>query len=583
MSASTFRRAAVGFALSAGFLTPFGVALARQPITVTAPFEVSESQAGNYLSAYVADAIRDTLAAATYFREVLRRDPNNKDLLEHAFVASLSNGNFRQAYSYARRLLSSDRANGLAELVLSLEAFQGQHFDAACDHLKKAGSGRQRDVTAVLLTAWSYLGSGQPKQALDLIDKSGDRRLASLLDYHAGLIADLAGNSAEARKRLNAAYQAEKTSLRVVDAWGRFLARHGEADAARTVYQDFDKLLPRHPVVTTALADLASGKPLARLVSTPVEGAGEVLYGLGSIGSQDNDGGLLALIYLRMALALAPGNSMAIITLADVYERAKQGERAIEAYELVPETSPLRINADVQSSLILETLGRSDEALKHLNAIVKDHPKDVDALTALGNLQRSRKQYSDAVATYNRVIDEIQPARQGDWTLYYFRGIANERAKHWPPAEADFRKALELQPDQPLVLNYLGYSWVDKGLNLDEAFQKLRRAVELRPTDGYIIDSLGWAHYKLGHYDDALRELERAIQYKPGDPVINDHLGDAYWRAGRQLEAHFQWNHARDLNPDPEDLPLILKKIEHGLDDGARPAAAGADPAQNGG
>ena len=179
---------------------------------------------------------------------------------------------------------------------------------------------------------------------------------------------------------------------------------------------------------------------------------------------------------------------------------------------------------------------------------------------------------------------------KSDWTLYYFRGIAYERSKQWPLAEADFRKALELYPDQPLVLNYLGYSWVDQGINLDEGLRLLRRAVELRPEDGYIIDSLGWANFRLGRFEEAVRDLERAIESKPGDPVINDHLGDAYWRVGRKLEAHFQWNHARDLKPEPEDMERILQKIEQGLPDvpkatdAPKPADAGKpDPGKNGG
>jgi Flp pilus assembly protein TadD len=178
-------------------------------------------------------------------------------------------------------------------------------------------------------------------------------------------------------------------------------------------------------------------------------------------------------------------------------------------------------------------------------------------------------------------------ARRTNWTLVDFRGICFERSKQWPKAEADFKKALELYPDQPQVLNYLGYSWVDQGVNLDEAFKMLRRAVDLRPNDGYIVDSLGWAHYKLGHYQEATEALEKAIDLKPADPVVNDHLGDAYWRVNRRTEAHFQWNHARDMKPEPEDLPKILDKIEHGLPDepsAAAPAPAAAPSAtQNGG
>src|SRR5690606_33991930 len=151
--------------------------------------------------------------------------------------------------------------------------------------------------------------------------------------------------------------------------------------------------------------------------------------------------------------------------------------------------------------------------------------------------------------------DEPQPHQ---WTLFYFRGIAYERAKQWDKAEADLLQALALFPEQPHVLNYLGYSWVDQGMHLDEAMDMIARAVELRPNDGYIVDSLGWAHYRLGNYEEAVRELERAVELRPEDPVINDHLGDAYWKVGRRLEARFQWAHARDLDPEPDALEEIL-------------------------
>ena len=129
--------------------------------------------------------------------------------------------------------------------------------------------------------------------------------------------------------------------------------------------------------------------------------------------------------------------------------------------------------------------------------------------------------------------------------MFYFRGICYERSKQWPQAEADLKKALQLYPDQPLVLNYLGYSWIDQGVNLDEGMNMIRRAVEQRPDDGYIVNSLGWANFRIGNYDEAVKELERAVELKPDDPTINDHLGDAYWRVGRVLEARFQWSHAK--------------------------------------
>ncbi len=204
---------------------------------------------------------------------------------------------------------------------------------------------------------------------------------------------------------------------------------------------------------------------------------------------------------------------------------------------------------------------RTAEAEAAFKQAIADDPNDIQTYLSYGNMLRGHERFAEAGDAYSKAIALIPTPGSVDWSLFYFRGIAYERTKQWPKAEADFRKALELSPDQPLVLNYLGYSWVDKGLNLDEALKMIKKAVELRPSDGYIVDSLGWAYYQLRQYDKAVGELEHAIDLRPDDPVINDHLGDAYWKAGRQLEAQFQWRHARDFGAEGDTLQLILKKI----------------------
>lgn len=582
------RRAARGIATLClgGFFLAGSLASAeartRENLAIAAPFEVGESPSGNYLAALVAGEEHDTVAAATFFREALRFDPRNPNLIERTFVAAVSNGNMQDAFGLADRQLAHDPNNNLARLTLGIKAIKAKHFAAARAYFTKAGSGQQRDITATLLTAWTYAGSGDTSRAIALVDKLHGENFVVFRDYHAALIADVANDSKEALKRIKAAYAADKNTLRLVDAYARMMARHGDRDEAIRAYEAFDQILPNHPIVTVALASLKSGKPLEPLVKDGVQGAAEVLYGLGAAGGQQDDE-LAAMIYLRLALYLTPRNSLAVITLGDLCEHAKQNEQAIDVYGMVPEDDPLRTTADIQTGQILEALDRPDEAAKYLKRIVDENPKNVDALSALGNLQRAHKQYAEAIETYSRALAGKPKPEKTDWPIYYFRGISYEREKKWPEAEADLLQALALYPDQPLVLNYLGYSWADQGINLDEAFNMLRRAVELRPTDGYIVDSLGWANYKLGRNDEAVKQLERAIDLKPSDPVINDHLGDAYWRAGRKLEAHFQWNHARDLDPEPEDKVKILQKIEHGLDDEPRPAAAEAEAKKNGG
>jgi Flp pilus assembly protein TadD len=255
----------------------------------------------------------------------------------------------------------------------------------------------------------------------------------------------------------------------------------------------------------------------------------------------------------------------------------RKPELAIKTYERVPATSPLSQHARVQRALNLDQLERTDEAIAELERIVDSAASDREAIMALGNVLRGRKKFAECANVYSKAIDGIARPDKTDWVVFYFRGICYERSKQWPKAEVDMKKALELSPDQPLVLNYLGYSWVDQGVNLEEGMRMIRRAVEQRPDDGYIVDSLGWAYYRMGNFENAVKYLEQAVELKPEDPTINDHLGDAYWRVGRYLEARFQWTHARDLKPEPEDLVKILEKLKSGRLPDDPPSTTSAD------
>jgi Flp pilus assembly protein TadD len=265
---------------------------------------------------------------------------------------------------------------------------------------------------------------------------------------------------------------------------------------------------------------------------------------------------------------------MALLSLADLYEGVKKPELAIKIYERVPAASPMRRNAEIQRALDLDSLDRTDEAKAILEKLVAENSTDLEAVTALGNVQRGRKQFAECADAYSKGIDSIKTSEKPNWVIYYFRGICFERSKQWPKAELDMKTALELSPDQPLVLNYLGYSWIDQGVHLDDGMKMIQRAVEQRADDGYIVDSLGWAYYRIGNYEEAVKHLERAVELKPEDPTINDHLGDAYFRIGRVLEARFQWSHARDLKPEAEDLPKIEDKLKTGVLEEPSSAAA---------
>lgn len=544
----------------------FVALLSAMPASAREP-EPGQTLTGNYLAAIMAGAASDTAAASAYFREVMRRDPRNHEVAGRAFVATLSNGDMDEAFRIAEQIIKREQSNGLARLALAVKAIKQGQYATARTHLSRGKMAQASDVTGTLLSAWTHVGAGNTPKALETVGTLNNQALALFRDYHSALILDLAGRTDEALKRMQSAYDGDKNTLRLVETYASIVSRTpGGREKALAAYKAFDALLPRHPIVMAAIKNIEDGKPVPRIVSSAADGAAEVLYGLGSANPRRGQE-LVPMIYLRLAVFLRGDHPLAIVSLADIYDRLKQYDRAIDVYELMPKDSPLRPNADLQIGLTLETLERKDEAQAHLEEILKTRPEDPEALLALGNLHRTRKEYQKASEYYSKVLGLSGKDERGSWSTYYYRGVTYERMKQWPQAEADFKKALELFPDQPSVLNYLGYSWVDRGLNLEEAFRMLRKAVELRPTDGYIVDSLGWAFYRLGKYEDALRELERAVELRPADPTINDHLGDVYWKIGRKLEAGFQWNHARDLKPEEEDLPRILKKIELGLDE----------------
>src|SRR5579871_4328298 len=534
--------------------------------------------AGSYLAARHASVERDAASAAAFYRSALRTDPKNNELLDRAFISSVAEGDIEEAVKLADRILAVDKSNRVARLVVGVQDLKQKKWAAAQLNINQSIRGPITDLVATLLSAWAAYGGGDAKGAVASIDKlTGPEWYPLFKDLHAGMIDELAGKEKDAGMRFERAYKLDDSMLRVADSYARWLSRNKDDKAAEAIYEAFDKKLARHPLVEEGLRDTRAGKKLPPLVDSAQAGAAEALYGIGATltrrGGED-----LALVYLQLALYLVPNHPLALLSLADLYESVKKPQMAIKIYERVPASSPLKRNAQIQLAIDLDAADRTDEAIKILKTVTTDDPKDIEAVMALGNIERGRKKFADCAVTYAHGIDILpQATDKNTWVYYYYRGICEERAKQWNKAEADMRKALELQPEQPHVLNYLGYSWIDQGINLDEGMKMIKRAVDQRPDDGYIVDSLGWAYYRIGNYEEAVKNLERAIDLKPEDPTINDHLGDAYWRVGRTLEAKFQWAHARDLKPEPEDLPKIEAKIENGMPDDATSSAASAD------
>ncbi len=571
--------------------------LASQPAPDEAASRAVEvnSFSGAYLAGRVAEVDNQLADAIVYYRKALAFDPDNEPLQQSLMFALISEGRFDEALPYAEKLKTVPDVERLARLALAIDGFRKKDFAGAEQQLTFKEESDLDDLIAKVMIAWAKLGAGDKEAAMAAIDElSGPDWYGLFVSYSKALIAEEAGLKTEAK----AAYQqvVEDTAgggaapdawLRAAEAYAGFLARDGKKHEALTILDKADELAPGRLPLIELRNSISNGDPVARIVSTPAEGASELLLALA--GALNRSGGeSFVRLYLQYALALRPDSDAALVQLAGVAEQQQDAERAIALYERVPASSPLHRVSQLQLGLNLADLDKRDEAIARLQPLIDENPDDMRGYLALGGVYSSKEDYANAAKVYDKAVERIESRKfvmpenaraSANWNIYYQRGIAYERLKQWPKAEPNFRKALELLPNQPQVLNYLGYSWIDMNMNLDEGMEMIRKAVELRPSDGYIVDSLGWAHYRLGEYEEAVRELERAVSLKPDDPVLNDHLGDAYWQVGRKLEATFQWAHARDMKPEPVVLAEVEKKLREGLPPPADKIVAGPPPA----
>ncbi|RCS23410.1 tetratricopeptide repeat protein [Phyllobacterium salinisoli] len=537
------------------------------------------SFAGAYLAGRVAEGDNDLNAAVAYYRQALAFDPTNQPMKQNLLIALLTDGKFKDALPLAEELKTVPEIERFSRVALAIDAISRKQYRKAGPLLMLSLQSDMDRLSTGLMSAWAIFGEGKTKDAIAAVEKLDGPEWYNLFKtYNAALMADAAGDKSAARNFYQQAIDdrsggsaAPDTYERIVEAYASFKARNGDKKGAIDLLDQATELLSGRLALREVRAKLDGGEKPKPLVSTPQQGAAEVLY---TLGTAINRGGAeaFAKLYLQMSLPLRPNDDATLFQLGDIAAKLQQPEKAIEYYGRVPKNSVYRRDAEMQLGLNLAETGKTDEAIKHLKVLLDQDKTDIRSYLALGGVYAQKKDFRNAAITYDDAVKTIGTPTRDDWAVFYQRGIAYERLKEWDKAEPSFREALKLYPDQPQVLNYLGYSWVDMNANLEEALGMIRKAVELRPQDGYIVDSLGWAYYRLGRYDEAVTELEKAVKLRPEDATINDHLGDAYWRAGRKLEATFQWNHAVASKPEPEELAKIEAKQKHGLPDTDEPA-----------
>ena len=534
--------------------------------------QFNRSLFGNYLAGRLARSKKDNHSAASFYNQALIRDPKNEAILKQAFVLEASAGNWQRAHNLARKIVKVDGEHRLAFLYLGLTTFSSGKYADAQRNFEKASKGPIGQLTGTLLQAWTKQAEGNLLASYAILDRLKKVEWTKFYrQYHHALIADVAGDAQTAQREYAKIFKKEPGTLRVALAYARHLAHEGKRKNALSVIEKhFAAVTTQHPLALSLRDQLKSGQAVKPLLSNSKDGIAEVYYGLGEALSND-DSLDIGLIYLQFALYMRPDFPLALAALANVYELTSQNARAIDTYSRIDPSSPLIMNVQIRKAYNLNLLDKVNEATSILVSLTKQYKNEIRPLDALGNIMRSHKRYREAVEYYDRAIALIDKTGRHHWSHYYSRGVSHERLKDWKKAEADLERALELNGDEPKILNYLGYSWIDQKRNLNRAMGMIRKAVKLKPDDGYYVDSLGWAYYQLGNYKAAVKYLERSVELRSDDPVINDHLGDALWRAGRRLEARFQWQQSLSLKPEAEDKPKIERKLLVGLPKIKRP------------
>lgn len=547
---------------AAAFACGLAVSFGAAPVS-------ADGNAGSYLAARIAAVDNDYRAAADYFTRALVRDPSNPRLLDGAVSSLVNAGDLDRAVPIATRIIQNTASDQFANLVLIARDARNGDWEKLLENLDAGQS--VGPLFDGLVRAWAQVGAGRMNDALAAFDEVAETPgVGAFGTYHKALALASVGDFEGATELLSGEEGPQlRLTRRGAIAYAEMLS---QIDRSAEAVEMLDTTFGVNPdaALSELRRQLAAGAPVPYSgITTARQGVSEAAFGIaGVLNGEASDG--YTLVYVRIAEYLDPENVDALLLAASLLDNLGQHDLATAAYAGVPADHALFHVAEMGRAAAMRSAGDAEGGIAVLRDLAESHPGEMTVHVALGDALRREERFAEATPAYDRAVALFSDDAEAQWLVYFSRGIAHEREDRWPEAEADFRKALELRPDQPQVLNYLGYSLVEMQTNLDEALDMIERAVAGQPDSGYIVDSLGWVFYRLGRYDEALVQMERAVELLPVDPVVNDHLGDVYWAVGRKREAEFQWHRAlsfiglgqsNDAEPD-----RIRRKLEIGLD-----------------
>lgn len=521
---------------------------------------------GDYLAGSYANLLDDTQASARYFKKAFEAAPDDVRLGRRAVTSAVTAGKFDDAYKLAKNVYKIDKTESMAQAVLAIEAFKKGKYKRVKKYLNSDSADVTMGIVMGFTEVWNHAAMRDYDQAVKALEKQKGRNyFEQLALLHEAKINALRKDEDEAIRLFDALQNSNQSMIEAVLSGARYYAASGNSDKALKYIDDYiEKTGFDNGPIKIYREALASGKSIPKPLN-PREQLSRALTDPSYEFFLRNRAYDVAEVYLRLALELDPNNEKAKLWMADILDRTRRSDEALVMLSKLSDDSPYVVTARLSEANIYFDRDEDEKALRVLEDVNAKHETFVTR-EALGRARLIREKYAEALPIYTAIIDSMSEEELKENTQpLYFRGISYERTKQWEKAEADFLRVLELEPENADALNYLGYTWVDRGENLEKAFDMIRKAVALEPGSGAIIDSLGWAHYKLGEYEEAKIQLEKAVTLSPSSATIVDHLGDLYWRLGRYREAGYQWERALIYDPTDEERETIQKKLKHGL------------------
>jgi len=523
--------------------------------------------AGSYLAGMHATRMDHSADAAQYFSRALAYAPNDIRILDLAIMENVAAGQVARALPLAKRMLLIEPTHLMSNMVTIADMFRQKKYAEAANYFETEEQNGFNTIMRQLMYGWALSGQGKHEEAAAEFAKLQDRPLLNLFgSYHSALMWSIAGDAEKAEIGFaDAISAAETTTSRLANAYGRLLRREGRNDSAIGLYNTVLDIDPQDVVIQNDLKELEEGIKPDLLINDAHDGVAEALYGFSGALAQDNSN-RFSMLYLQLATFIKPDFTNASLLMGNLLDSQGHWDQAIRAFDKIPTDNPLYKLAQIGKASSLNSDEKPDDAFAVLDKLNTQYPDDIGIIIAQADLQHRNERYALCGPTYEKAISLVENIESNYWSLFYSVGICFERAKIWDKAEANFLKALELEPDQPEVLNYLGYSWIEKNMHIEEAKDMIEKAVMLKPDSGYITDSLGWVLYKMEEFEEAVKHLERAVELLPTDPIVNDHYGDALWNVGRKHEAVFQWKRALSFGPEADEIKRIEQKLDIGLD-----------------